>query len=31
MMVSNISAKATEPIVTKFHLKPPEAKGTKIC
>ena len=31
MTVSIISSKATEPIVTKFYVEPPEAEGTKIC
>ena len=31
MTVSNISSKATEPIVTKFHVEPPGAEGMKIC
>ena len=31
MKVSNISSKATEPIVTKSHLEPPGAEGTEIC
>ena len=31
MTVSNISSKATEPIVTKSHLEPPGADGTKNC
>ena len=31
MTVSNISSKATEPIVTKSHLEPLGADGTKIC
>ena len=30
MTVSNISSKATGPIVTKFHVKPPGAEGTEI-
>ena len=28
---SDISSKATGPIVTKFHVEPPRAEGTKIC
>ena len=31
MTISNISSKATGPIVTKSHLEPPGADGTKIC
>ena len=31
MTISNISSKATGPIVTKSHLEPPWAEGTKIC
>ena len=31
MTVSNISSKATGPFVTKSHLEPPGADGTKIC
>ena len=31
MTVSNISTKATGPVVTKFHVEPPWAEGTKIC
>ena len=31
MSVSNISSKATGPIVTKFHVAPPGAEGMKIC
>ena len=31
MTISNISSKATGPIVTKSHLEPPEAEGTKLC
>ena len=28
---SDMSSKATGPIVTKFHVEPPRAEGTKIC
>ena len=31
MTISNVSSKATGPIVTKSHLKPPGAEGMKIC
>ena len=31
MTISNISSKATGPIVTKSHLEPTGAEGTKIC
>ena len=31
MTISNISSKAAGPIVTKSHLEPPGADGTKIC
>ena len=31
MTFSNISSKATGPIVTKSYLEPPGAEGTKIC
>ena len=31
MTVLNISSEATGPIVTKSHLEPPGADGTKIC
>ena len=31
MTKSNISSKATGPIVTKFHVEPLEAEGMKIC
>ena len=31
MTVSNISSKATRPIVTQAHLEPPGADGMKIC
>ena len=31
MTISNISLKATGPIVTKSHLEPPGADGKKIC
>ena len=30
MTVSNISFKATGPVVTKSHIEPPGAEGTKI-
>ena len=26
-----VFSKATEPIVTKFHVEPPGAEGAKIC
>ena len=31
MTISNISFKATGPVVTKSHLEPSGADGTKIC
>ena len=31
MTVSYISSKAAGPIVTKFHIEPPWAEGTKLC
>ena len=31
MTISNISPKATGPVVTKFHVEPPGAEGMKIC
>ena len=31
MTITNLSSKVTEPIVTKSHLEPPGADGTKIC
>ena len=31
MTISNISSKATGPVVTKFRVEPPGAEGTKIC
>ena len=31
MTISSISSNATGPIVTKFHVEPPCAKGTNIC
>ena len=31
MTVSNISPKATGPIVTKFHMEPPKTEGRKVC
>ena len=31
MTISNIFSKATEPVVTKFHVEPPGAEETKIC
>ena len=31
MTVSNIISKATAPILIKFHLELPWAKGTKLC
>ena len=31
MTISNISSKATGPIVTEGHLEPAGADGTKIC
>ena len=30
MTIPNIYSKATGPIITKFHLEPPGAEGTKI-
>ena len=30
MIISNISSKATGPIVTKFHIVPPWAEGRKV-
>ena len=29
--ISNISSKASDPIVTTAHLEPPWVEGTKIC
>ena len=31
MTISNVSSKATGPIVIKSHLEPPGAEGMKIC
>ena len=31
MIISNISSNTTGPFVTKFHVEPPWAEGTKIC
>ena len=31
MIMSNISSKFTQPIITKFHIEPPEVEETKIC
>ena len=31
MIVSNIFSKATRLVVTKFHVEPMWAEGTKIC
>ena len=31
MTISNISSKATKPVVTKLHLESPGVEETKIC
>ena len=31
MTISNISSKATGPVVTKFHVEPPGTEWTKMC
>ena len=31
MTILNISSKATEPIVTKFHEEPPGVEEAKVC
>ena len=31
MTISNLSSKASKPIVTKFHAEPPGAEEAKIC
>ena len=31
MTVLYISSKATEPVVTEFHVEPPGTEGTKVC